>query len=275
MLKKLILSLSLSCGVAFADLVNAVAVYVDNEAITLYDILKTKDKYGLADNQAVDFLVDNILKEKESRSLGIEVSQYEIEQEIENIAKSNGMDSDGFKEFLESKLISWTDHKKEVENKILTRKLYKRIAYSKIKFPTNEELKDYYNKNIDKYSSFKTIELVEYKSANQDELKNVKSNPMYMSNSVERNSYKLSTSQISPKLLGVLLSTKVGSFTDIINLSDTFVLFYVKNKIDKEKIDFTMVKNAILEEMLKSQESKIIKDHFDNLRINSDINIVR
>jgi hypothetical protein len=275
-MKKILFSCIFSFSLLFADLVNAVAVSVDDEAITLYDIVKVKDRFGFTENQAVDYLIDIILKKQEVQKLGIEVSQYEVEQELNSISKSNGMNVDDFKKFLVSKGISWDEHKKDIEDKISTRKLFKKIAYSKIKFPNDSDLNSYYNSHINEFKIFNTINVVEYSSNSEDSLVKLVQNPMFRSNDITRNEYNLESKQISPKLMTVLVKTNNNEFTKILKVSDNkYSVFYVKNKSNSAPIQFDLVKNRILEIMLKEQEAKIVKNYFDDLRINADINVVR
>jgi parvulin-like peptidyl-prolyl isomerase len=275
-MKKILFYLAISFNVIYADLVNAVAVYVEDEAITLYDIVKIKDKFGLSENKAVDYLIDRILREQEIKNLNIEVSDFEVEQEIDKIAQMNGMSVDNFKSFLESKHISWDNHFKDVKEKLLIQKLFKKISYPRIKLPTDKDLLVYYTANSDKFTSYNKFDLIEYSSSDVNILNNSKQNPMYLARNLKKQKFIVESKSISPKLLTELIKTESGTFTKNMKIADNkYVSFYVKNKLEKSVMEFGMVKNQILEILIKEQESKIVKSYFDNLRINSDINVVR
>ena len=61
---KLFLALLISSGISFGNMVNGIALTVNDDPITLYDIDKTMSENKIGKNEAVGLLIDKILYEQ-------------------------------------------------------------------------------------------------------------------------------------------------------------------------------------------------------------------
>ena len=61
---KLFLSLLVGSSISFASMINGVALTVNDEPITTYDIEKTMEVNKVGKNEAVGYLIDKILYDK-------------------------------------------------------------------------------------------------------------------------------------------------------------------------------------------------------------------
>jgi hypothetical protein len=87
-MKKLLFSILLSLSIANAGLIDAVALTVNNDAITLYDIEKKSEQNNVNKNQAVSMLIDELLYEQELKKHNITVSLFDVNNHLEKVAAS-------------------------------------------------------------------------------------------------------------------------------------------------------------------------------------------
>ena len=94
---KLFLTLLVSSGISFAGMVNGVALTVNDEPITLYDIDKTMSTNKISKNEAVGLLIDKTLYEQAVKENNISADIFDVNNYIEKLANANGMDLYSFK----------------------------------------------------------------------------------------------------------------------------------------------------------------------------------
>ena len=277
-LKNIIKSLSVVLLFKFylyAGLVDGVSIVVNNTPITLYEIKKFSIEHKLPVKKAIEALIRKKLENTLIKKYSLEATDLEVSDEIEKISSNAGMSIIDFENYLMKKGINIDTYKKDLAKKIAQRKLYKKIVSDKIKRATQKEIKEYYQKNIDKYSIPQMVEVTEYDAKDRKTLENLIKNPMLNISSVTKKEMLLKTNQINPKLLYILQQTKEGNFTPILTLKDGFVSFYLKRKINVKPIPFDKVKNAIFAEIMNKREQDIIKSYFDKLVSEANIKVIR
>lgn len=112
-----------------------------------YDTLMAKDAHvvDFAKNKIVeDFLHSSLITNWAERN-SITVSDDEVESEIGKI-RANYPDDASFKEALNSSQVSLKDWEKQIQAKLLQKKVFQSLA-TKTVAPTDEELRSYYNTN--------------------------------------------------------------------------------------------------------------------------------
>ena len=147
----------------FADIVDWTLVTIENESIT-YSEWKSafKDtisqaeiikKLGSKVPSAMDVLnklIDNLILSIEAQKKQIDVGEEEILDRIDKIKKINNMNDEMFKTALREQGMSIDDLKKQIYNQLQAEKLQQMEIFPKIKRPSEEKLKEYYEKNKDK-----------------------------------------------------------------------------------------------------------------------------
>ncbi len=259
----------------YAGLVDGVSIVVNNTPITLYEIKKFSIQHKLPIKKAIEALIREKLENNLIKKYDLQASDLEVSDEIEKISSNAGMSILDFENYLIKKGVNIDTYKKDLAKKIAQRKLYKKVVSDKIKRATDEEIKEYYQKNIDKYSIPQMVEVTEYDAKDRKTLENFIKNPMLNISGISKKDMVLKSNQINPKLLYILQQTKEGSFTPILTLKEGFVSFYVKRKINVKPIPFDKVKNAIFAEIMNKRESDIIKSYFDKLVSEANIKVIR
>lgn len=113
-MKKLLGILLLSTTISFAGLVDAVALVVNDEPITLYDIDKRMVESKVSKKEAVSSLIDEALYEQLLQEKNINVDIFDVNNYLEKIAASNGMDLYTFKSVVKQKYKNYDAYEDEI-----------------------------------------------------------------------------------------------------------------------------------------------------------------
>lgn len=126
---------------------------VNGEVITLYDLKKrNKKKASLSQGMNISLnnkelvkqflseMVNKILFKEEADRLGIKVSKYEVENQLEQMIKSSELTEQEFKEELKKQGLKLEEVKKSIEDNIKINKLISYMVRSKV-VVTEEDIK--------------------------------------------------------------------------------------------------------------------------------------
>ena len=272
---KLLISLLIGSTLSFASVVNGIALTVNEEPITLYDIKKSMSSENLSKGEAVNKLVDEILYEQLVKQNNITADVLEVNSYIEELAASKGMDVYSFKSIIRQQFPNYEEFEKQAKEAVIRQKLISKVVKGNIKVATNEDMKLYYENNIDRFKAPKTVEAIQYSSKNRQALLKTQNNPMFISNNVAKNQVTLDTKRLNPQMLYILNQTKKGKFTPIFTANSAYNTLYIKDKYGVTNLDFETVKEQIFREIMTAREKSFLKDLFEKERLTADIEIKR
>ena len=261
--------------ISYAGLVDGVSIIVNNTPITLYEIRSLSQKLNVPTNKAVQILIQKKLEENLIKQYGITATDEDIQNELEKISARAGMSIMDFQNYLAKRGIDLDQYEKDLAQKIKQDKLYKRIASSRVKRPTEDEMRNFYKNNIGLYSVPQMIDVIQYSSNDKQSLEQMIKNPMLNIGNITKKETILKSNSINPKLLYILKMTKEGSFTPVLSLKDGFTTFYIKRKIDVQTLPFEKVQNDIYARMMDKREKDVIKSYFDKLISSAKIKVIR
>lgn len=274
-LKILILWGFIASNIFAATLVNGISVIVNNEPITLYEIHKVSKQEEISLNEALNVLIQNRLKDIQIKKLAIKASSFEVSQEIEDIAQKNSMSSNDLLKVVESKGISEKAYRKDIADGIKNRKLFQRVFKHKIPLITDEEMKRYYEKNLNQFSQASSFNITVYSSKTETGLRRALQNPMAPTMGVHIENKDVDSSILDRKKLYFLNQTPVGKFTPIIRTQDGYVSYLVNNKLNSTPLSFEEAKPLIKEQLSQRNQKMAISNYFDKLRANAHIEVLR
>jgi parvulin-like peptidyl-prolyl isomerase len=272
---KLFLSLIISSGISFAAMINGIAIIVNDEPITLYDIDKTMSVNNVSKNEAVSYLIDKILYDQLVKENNIDADIFDINNYIEKLANSNGMDVYAFKSVVKQKYPDYSVFENEAKNAVIRQKLVQKIVKGQLAIATEEDMKLYYEKNKSQFLSAKNYEVIQYMSKNKTSLVNTIKNPLLISADVQKESVTLNTEKLQAQMQYLLNETKENSFTPIFTANKQFVALFVLRKQGSAPLSFESVKAKIFNDIMSLREKKYLKDHFEKQKLTADIKIVR
>ena len=272
---KLFLTLLVSSGISFAGVVNGIAITVNDEPITVYDIEKTMSVTKLGKNEAVGLLIDKALYEQSVKENNIVADVFDVNEYIEKLAKANGMDLYSFKAIVKQKYGNYSDFEEEAKDAVVRQKLIQKIVKGQLAVASQEDMELYYEKNKNQFSTSKAYEVIQYTSKNKASLANALNNPMVIAADVEKTPLKLGVESLQPQMQFLLNETKLNSFTPIFTANKQFVSLFVTRKEGTTSLDFETVKAKIFNDIMSTREKKYLKDYFEKQKLTADIKIVR
>jgi peptidyl-prolyl cis-trans isomerase SurA len=270
------LSATLLFSPANAGTIDGVAVIINKEPITLYDVFKYSQRFNISKKESLDILVRQKLEESEIKKQGITVDGFEVDQYIENLAISNKMSQYDFLTMIRSKNIDVSEYKEDLKKKLQRDKLYKKIVNTKMQQMSDGELQAYYNENLNEFSQAGSFDVTIYTSANQQSLATMQNNPMSAASDVELKEGKLEASKTDPKLTALLNKTAIGKFSSIVKSdANNYAMFFVKDKQNVQSVAFADAKNYIYSKLSEGKEQKAIEEFFEKLKSSANIQVLR
>ncbi len=151
---------------AAAEKVSGIAVLVNDEPITTYDIAKEEDaiKSGMADTSslatpaaraelhqaALDALINKKLIAQKVKELGIRVSDEEVQQAIDDVKKTNNITEEKLRAALAARGISFEEYKAQLKDQLERLRLISLEVRSKIQV-SEKEIQDYYDAHVGEF----------------------------------------------------------------------------------------------------------------------------
>lgn len=272
---KLFLSLLVSSGISFAAMVNGIAIIVNDEPITLYDIDKTMSVNNISKNEAVSYLIDKILYDQLVQENNITADVFDINDYTEKLASSNGMDVYTFKSVVKQKYPDYEVFENEAKNAVIRQKLVQKIVKGQLTIATEEDMKLYYEKNKNQFLAASNYEVVQYASKDKAALISTIKNPLVISNEVTREPITLTIDKLQGQMQYLLNETKENTFTPIFTANKQYMALFIVKKQGSAPLSYESVKAKIFNDMMSTREKKYLKDHFEKQKLTADIKIVR
>ncbi|PAF43346.1 peptidylprolyl isomerase [Helicobacter sp. 11S03491-1] len=257
-------------------IVGGIAITVNGDPITLYQIQQTEKKFKFSKQKAIDKLIAEKIKDQEIKRLNIHVDDAKVEEEIDNIAKHNGMDRDNFVSALMHQGISYGKYKDELKEQIQTQELLRNILLSNVNTAGETQMRDYYNKHKEEFKIPKDVETVRYISRDPQALKKAIENPMMNIAGVDRGEEKISLESLNSQIAQVFIKTEKNAFTPVLNAGGgSYVSFFIKDKIGQTEIPFAQAKNFIAQKLVEGNQDRILDEYFEKIKVKAKINVIR
>jgi parvulin-like peptidyl-prolyl isomerase len=272
---KLFLSLLVSSGISFAAMVNGIAIIVNDEPITLYDIDKTMSVNNISKNEAVSYLIDKILYDQLVQENNITADVFDINDYTEKLASSNGMDVYTFKSVVKQKYPDYEVFENEAKNAVIRQKLVQKIVKGQLTIATEEDMKLYYEKNKNQFLAASNYEVVQYASKDKAALISTIKNPLVISNEVTREPITLTIDKLQGQMQYLLNETKENTFTPVFTANKQYMALFIVKKQGSAPLSYESVKAKIFNDIMSTREKKYLKDHFEKQKLTADIKIVR
>jgi len=260
-----------------AELINGVAIVVKGEAITLHDLKKEMSVSKVDVGTAKDILIRKKLEEVEIRERRITIASSEVYEEIKEMAAKNNMNvSELYEAVRSSNGLSSSEFKQKTKERLLSKKLYSKIAYSSLKEPTDEEAKEYYELHKNNFSHPSAFNVVVYTSKDKKRLQEKINNPMFYAPDIKTKEESFKYDEISPELANFLQKAKLNTFTPIVpNGKGANMSFYIKEIKSVKEADFSTVKSQIMNMIMGDKREQVLSDYFARLKNNASIEIIR
>lgn len=270
--------LSVLCVMSLnAEMVGGVAIVVKDKAITLMDIQKEMQSAKVDKKNAISALVRQKLEQIEVETRKITVTSGEVYDEIKQTAKRNNMSvNDLYEAALSASGRTSTEVKEKTKQRLLSQKLYRAIAYSKITTPSDTEVEEYFELNKATFVHPASFTAVIYQTKNKEALQAKINNPMMYSPEIASQEQVLPYEKISPELARLLSRTPVNTFSPIVpDGRGGSMSFYVKSVENAQDAGFEAMKGQIMNTIMSERREKVLSEYFARLRHNADIKVLR
>ncbi|RUM66644.1 MAG: hypothetical protein DSZ05_03965 [Sulfurospirillum sp.] len=273
---KYFLVLTMILSPIFARTIGAVAMTVNGEPITLYDINALSQKVHIPKEDAVNALIQEKIELEEMQKQGIYATPDEVNKRIEMIAQQNKMTPQQFQDALAKEGKTIDSLKKDIAKQIKKEKLYQKILGGKLRKPTEEEMRAFYQKNKKMFTIPGKIKIQEYLSNDPRALQAIQMQPMLMLPNVKITPRTVDPTKTNPQLVQLLMQTPLKHFTPIVNLGkNQAAMFFVERKGRAVTAPYEQVKKNIFMKLMKDQEQANLIAYFEKKKSEADIKVLR
>jgi len=250
-----------------AQIINRIAIKVNSEIITDYDISEAVLKMNVSRSESINRLIEEILVKDEIKKYSITVSKKDIDRYILNVMQRTNIPNRAiFLQYLAKQNISEYEFKNDVKKQLLTLKLRQKIVQSKLIEPSKKELREFYKNNIDQYQMAKKYCLKIYSSHFQEAIQSKRLNIMLNLPNVAVEDGNFSLDKLPSEIAQNVIKLKEGEYSEIFPYNQQYMFIYLNKKIDVRTLKFEEVKNSIREHLLLIQQNEILKKYFERIR---------
>lgn len=269
---RIFLLLFMIFALSYARQINAIALTVDQEIITEYEISKLMQEKKISKQEAINELIDDKLELAEIKKYKIFVNEFELENEMNKMLMQSNSSLNQLKANLSKK--DFQKAKENFKKQLEKRRLYEALV-SAYKVDTSEQgLRSYYDSNPDDFVIFTQISVEVLSSSEASELEKLKTNKRKAA-SIQSENVILSPQNSDIRLLAFLSRLKPGEYTPIMQNNDIFMMYKVKNKEQAQTLPFDEIKSEITNLYASKQRDEYLSDYFNKLRAKADIKYLR
>jgi len=254
-----------------AKVLDAVALVVEGEAITTAEVKAVQQTMNISKSKAQSLLIKDRLEKYAMKD--IVINEDIIDEKISFIAKQNGLSVTKMQEILRQQGTSWSTYRSNMRNALKKENFFQKKVMPFIPSPSQEELKLFYRNNQKKFILPKTIHLIEYSAKTLKKLKNFLQTRV--PDGISSKSVVKYSKDLDETLLTKFLQTQNGYFTRPLNAGDRYISYKIISKEGTVFMAYEQAKGAVLGRWRQKQQSHAIKDYFEKLRSNADIEILR
>jgi peptidyl-prolyl cis-trans isomerase SurA len=254
-----------------AKMVDAIAIIVEGEPITTAEIRAVQRQMQVSKKQATDLLIQDRLQKSAMKD--VQIDEADVDAKIAGIAAQNNLTIPKMQKILKEQGTTWNNYRSSVKEAMKKEKFFQENVVSSIPAPSEDELKLFYRNHQDEFTIPATVSLIEYSAPSEESMKKFlqTKNPK----GIKSRSVTKSTKDLNPALLGSILQTQDGSFTRPFNAGDRYISYKVLSKKGKVNMPFEAAQGAVAAKWRQQQQSKALKDYFEKIKTNADIQVLR
>lgn len=257
-----------------ANIIDGIALKVDGNIITKYEIKELQKSQNLNKEKATQALIDEKLRENEIKRLGIKVDDERIENEMNNIAISNKLTRTELETALQKQKINLDTYKAELKEHITNRELMQRILQTNSALASESDLQDFYEKNKNEFKIPTKVKVTSYASNSDVELQRFLQNPLLLNPSIQSKDEEIDIRTLPAQVMGIFLDTPAKKFTPVLNSGNTLIVFFIKEKDGWEILPFEGAKTMVMQKYSQARESEILNEYFTKIKANANIEVI-
>lgn len=272
-MKKLV-TFALFSAILNANIIDGIAIKVDGNIITKYEITQLQKSQNLPKDKAIDALINEKLKENEIKRLGIKVDDERIDNEINSIAMANKITRTELESALQKQKINLDTYKAELREHIINRELMQRILQTNSALASESDLQTFYEKNKNDFKIPTKVKVTSYVSNSDVELQRFLQNPLLLNPSIQSKDEEIDIRTLPAQVMGIFLDTPIKNFTPVLNSGSTLIVFFIKEKDGWEVLPFESAKSMVMQKYSQTRESEILNEYFTKVKANANIEMI-
>lgn len=257
-----------------ANIIDGIAIKVDGNIITKYEITQLQKSQNLPKDKAIDALINEKLKENEIKRLGIKVDDERIDNEINSIAMANKITRAELESALQKQKINLDTYKAELKEHIINRELMQRILQTNSALASESDLQAFYEKNKNDFKIPTKVKVTSYVSNSDVELQRFLQNPLLLNPSIQSKDEEIDIRTLPAQVMGIFLDTPIKNFTPVLNSGSTLIVFFIKEKDGWEVLPFESAKSMVMQKYSQTRESEILNEYFTKVKANANIETI-
>lgn len=257
-----------------ANIIDGIAIKVDGNIITKYEITQLQKSQNLPKDKAIDALINEKLKENEIKRLGIKVDDERIDNEINSIAMANKITRAELENALQKQKINLDTYKAELKEHIINRELMQRILQTNSALASESDLQAFYEKNKNDFKIPTKVKVTSYVSNSDVELQRFLQNPLLLNPSIQSKDEEIDIRTLPAQVMGIFLDTPIKNFTPVLNSGSTLIVFFIKEKDGWEVLPFESAKSMVMQKYSQTRESEILNEYFTKVKANANIEMI-
>ena len=254
-----------------AKMVDGIALIVEGEAVTTAEIRAVQTQMGVPKSKAIDLLIQDRLQKTAMKDINI--PEVDIDKKVAQIAAENSVSIPKMQKILKEQGTSWVKYRKSIRDGLKKERFYRDEVVAATPQPTSDELKLYYKNNKKNFTIPTIIKMIEYSATSQAKME--KFLQTHKRSYVTAKKSTKHIKKIDSTILGMLLQTPNGGYTQAINAGDKYIVYKVLSKSGKTTMPYEAAQGAVTAKWKQEQQGKALKDYFEKLRTRADIQILR
>jgi peptidyl-prolyl cis-trans isomerase SurA len=284
-------------GPAGEQVVDRVVAVVNGDVITLFDLnfrlkpimaqmqgkkLNDKERRRLQQmrGQVLDQMIADLLIEDEAEQLGIEVTDQEIKEQVDQFKESRGLTDEQFQQQLELEGVTLKEFKEKMRRDILKHRLLSYMVKSKV-VVTEEEIEQNYQNRTKAPGQAREVRvrllLFPPNDSGDDVLRRIRSGDVTFAEAVQQHSVGpgsdqggdlgfLSWKDLANTWRDVLVDMKPGEVSEVFNIQGQNALLQLVEVKKGEKPDLADVREKIYEELYNKKLDALFQEYLQKLR---------
>lgn len=288
-----------------ADVVDRIVALVNDDIITLRQLNEAAQPYedkimasqqtdaqkkAILDQVRTDILnklVDASLTKQAAVKYGIMVGDEDVDMAIDNFKKARNLSDEDLLKGLAAEGLDMETYRSRMKDQILQSRLLTRAVRSKI-IVTDEEVRSYYEANLDQFSGTRKYHLRNILTANEAEIKEVISGlEQGQDFATLAQTYSKGSNASEGGDLGIFdidsVNTEIreaidglgkGEYTEILKTGSVFQIIYVDEIVMEGNLTLEEAGDKIREVLYRSQGEKQFKEWIEKLKQDAHIELM-
>lgn len=256
-----------------AKVVNSLALIVNNEPITQYEINQRMKESNFDEYSAINSLVDERLKDAHLKQLNIKITNYDIDKKIQELADDQGISSENLYKSMEKKGISRANYKKLVERQIKEEKLFTSLAVQSDQEITQEDIIRFYEENINLFTTYQNVRAIRVFAPKSEILEDLRAGKAVKNFTQKEVNFK--AENLDPRMNYIFTNTQENMLSPIMPTKNGFEMFYVVQKSGKTIVPFEQISNQVANSYAQKKRDEAFKSFFAKLRTKANIQFIK